>query len=142
MRMWLARARRMTATDYLTAIEVLRLAVWVEAAIRVMPFSRVLERMRGGSSINPVAPVDTPEYQRLTRFVAVAYDVLPFPPTCLRQSLVLYSLLERRGVPSRFCLGVAKDGSTLDAHAWIECDGVTLGAAANTRFRELQPHRN
>jgi hypothetical protein len=141
MRTWLARARRMTAGDYLTALEVLGLAVWVEAAIRLMPFSRVLGRIRRDTSAAVDAsatagmPGAQPEYQRLLRFVAVAYEILPFPPTCLRQSLVLYGLLERRGRPSRFCLGVAKSGAALDAHAWIECDGVTEPAAA--QFSQL-----
>jgi hypothetical protein len=53
---------------------------------------------------------------------------------------VLHGLLERRGVSSRLCLGVAKSGAALDAHAWIECDGVTLDTAG-ARFRELQPYR-
>ena len=140
MRQWLARARRMTVADYVTAIEVLRLAVWVEAAIRVMPFSRVLERVRRNASGPHDAPGAQAEYLRLVRFVAVAYDVLPFPATCLRQSLVLYGMLERRGVPSRLCLGVARTGSAFDAHAWIECDGVTLDSATG-RFGELQPYR-
>jgi hypothetical protein len=140
MRRWLARARRMTAADYVTAIEVLRLVVWVEAAIRVMPFSRVLARMKRDASGMNGAPGTQAEHLRLVRFVAVAYDVLPFPATCLRQSLVLYGLLERRGVPSRLCLGVAKTGTAFDAHAWIECDGVTLDSAGG-RFGELQPYR-
>src|SRR5262245_34014688 len=142
MRMWLARARRMTAADYLTAIEVLRLAVWVEAAIRVMPFSRVLERMRRDDAAGITDALSSQaEYLRLARFVAVAYGILPFPPTCLRQSLVLFGLLERRGARSRLCLGVAKNDSALDAHAWIECDGITLDAACS-RFGELQPYRS
>ena len=122
----------MTAADYRTALDTLLLAVCVEIALRVMPFSRLLHRLARGSS--GTAHHDTSlaarEYQRLRRFVAVAYEILPFPATCLRQSLVLYGLLERRGVPSRFCVGVAKDGSALAAHAWIECDGVAHDAAA------------
>jgi hypothetical protein len=128
----------MTAADYVTAIEVLKLAVWVEVAIRVMPFTRVLERMKRDADAH--VPDAQSEYQRLARFVAVAYEVLPLPATCLRQSLVLHGLLERRGVSSRLCLGVAKSGAALDAHAWIECDGVTLDTAG-ARFRELQPYR-
>jgi len=131
----------MTAADYRTAIEVLRLAVWVEAAIHLMPFSRVLERVRRDASRPSDGPDAHAEYQRLLRFVMVAYDVLPFPATCLRQSLVLYALLERRGVPSRLCLGVAKQGPALDAHAWIECDGITFDVAG-ARFGELQPYRS
>jgi Transglutaminase-like superfamily len=153
MRTWAGRVRRMRASDYLTATEVLALAVWVEIAIRVMPFSRVLERMTRASS--PVGgqivilagaratrknhDLTPNEYRRLLRFVGVAYDVLPLPATCLRQSLVLYGLLERRGVPSRLRFGVAKRGPVFAAHAWVECDGVARdeGARRYSELREL-----
>ena len=134
MRGWSGRLRRMTASDYRTALDTLLLAVCVEIALRVMPVSRLLDRLRRGQSDSAAVAFDgSPaacEYHRLRRFVAVAYEMLPFPATCLRQSLVLYGLLERRGVPSRFCVGVAKDGSALAAHAWIDCDGVAHNAAA------------
>ena len=134
MRRWSGRLRRMTASDYRTAVDTLLLAVCVEIALRVMPFSRLLHRLRRAQSDSTAVAVDgalaAREYQRLRRFVAVAYEMLPFPATCLRQSLVLYGLLERRGVASRFCVGVTKDGSALSAHAWIDCDGVAHDAAA------------
>lgn len=134
MRAWVDRVRRMTTPDYLTAIEVIRLAVWMEVAIRVMSISRLLDRTNG-SSARPFGPA-VPDCSRLPRFVAVAYDILPFPNTCLRRSLVLHALLERRGVPSRFCVGVKSDGPTLAAHAWIECDRLARDAAA-ANFSEL-----
>ena len=135
MRLWYGRVRRMRAPDYATAIEVLALAVWVEVALRVMPFSRLLERLKHHA---PHITVSGDEYQRLRRYAAVAYDVLPFPTTCLRQSVVMYGLLERRGVASRLCFGVAKSGSALDAHAWVECDGVTRDTGS-LRFTVLAP---
>ena len=134
MRRWSGRLRRMTASDYRTALDTLLLAVCVELALKVMPFSRLLERLRRAQSDSAAVADDgslaAREYQRLRRFVTVAYEMLPFPATCLRQSLVLYGLLERRGVPSRFCVGVTKDGSALAAHAWIDCDGVANDPAA------------
>ena len=135
MRLSFGRVRRMRAQDYATAIEVLALAVWVEVALRVMRFPRLLERLKRPS---PHTTVSGDEYQRLRRYVAVAYDVLPFPTTCLRQSVVLYGLLERRNVASRVCFGVAKSGSALDAHAWVECDGVTRDTGS-LRFTVLAP---
>ncbi len=138
MRQWVDRVRRMRAQDYVTAVEVISLAIWVELALRVMPFSRLRDRLKRPS---PPVAVAGDECQRLLRFVAVAYDVLPFPATCLRQSVVLYGLLERRGVPSRVCFGVAKHGPALAAHAWIECDGVAPDATA-AAFGELQTYRS
>jgi hypothetical protein len=69
--------------------------------------------------------------------VTVAYEILPFSPTCLRQSLVLHALLERRAVRSHVCLGVARNGAALDAHAWIECDSFVTDADV-ARFSELR----
>ena len=40
MRRGFARCSRMRVTDYVTAIEVVVLAVWIEVALEVMPFSR------------------------------------------------------------------------------------------------------
>ena len=65
MRLWYGRVRRMRATDYATAIEVLALAVWVEVALRVMPFSRLLERVKHHA---PHGTVSGDEYQRLRRY--------------------------------------------------------------------------
>jgi len=137
MRIWFGRVRRMRASDYATAIEIVALATWVEIALRLMPFSQLLERLKERS---PHAVGSSDEYQRLHRFVAIAYEVLPFPATCLRRSVVLHGLLERRGVASRVCFGVAKNGVVLDAHAWVECAGVTPDAAAG--FGELQAYRS
>jgi hypothetical protein len=140
MRTWFGRIRRMTVADYATAVEVLMLAIWIEVAIRVMPFARLLDRVNRRPSVERDLAAAT-SYQRLVRFVAVAYGLLPLPATCLRQSLVLQLLLTRRGVPSRFCVGVAKNGPALHAHAWIECDGAALDATARA-FGELQTHRS
>ena len=145
MRAWVGRVRRMRASDYLTATEVLAVTVWVEIAIRVMPVSRVLERLTCASSPVPDEAAAAYAYRRLLRFVDVAYDVLPLPGTCLRRSLVLYGLLERRGVPSRVRFGVEKRGEALAAHAWVECHGAapTERGAGYTRLAtpaEELPH--
>jgi hypothetical protein len=126
----------MTTTDYLTALEVVALAMWIEVALKVIPFSRLLQRL---SRVSPQTPdaVARVDVHRLTRFVVVAYGLLPVPTTCLRQSLVLHALLERRAVRSHVCLGVARNGGALDAHAWVECDGIATDAAS-ARFSELQ----
>jgi|SRR6185437_10999260 len=39
---------------------------------------------------------------------------------CLPRALAAQAMLRRRGVASRLCLGVARDGKQLIAHAWVE----------------------
>jgi hypothetical protein len=53
---------------------------------------------------------------------------LPFKPTCLEKSLVLWWLLRRHRIPADLRIGVRKDVSgDFEAHAWVEADGVILG---------------
>jgi hypothetical protein len=50
----------------------------------------------------------------------------PFPVTCLTRSLLLAWLLRRRGVPTVLRIGVRIVDGTLDAHAWLERDGLPV----------------
>jgi hypothetical protein len=45
---------------------------------------------------------------------------------CLPRALAAHAMLRRRGIPSRLCLGVARDGGDLRAHAWIEVGDRTI----------------
>ena len=50
---------------------------------------------------------------------------MPFDSRCLVRSLVLTSMLDRRGIRSRLVIGVSVEPS-FSAHAWVECDGRPL----------------
>ena len=47
---------------------------------------------------------------------------------CLQRSLVLRTMLARRGHDARVRIGVRRAGAELEAHAWVECDGQPLAA--------------
>ena len=47
-------------------------------------------------------------------------------PTCLEKSLALWWLLRRHGVASSVRIGARAAGGKLEAHAWVECEGVAL----------------
>ena len=62
--------------------------------------------------------------------------------TCLPQALVTKLLFTRYGYPAELRLGVAKnERGQLDAHAWVESDGVIVvgGLPDMTRFTPLPP---
>jgi hypothetical protein len=42
-------------------------------------------------------------------------------------------MLRRRGIPSRLCLGVARSGGEIAAHAWIEVGERTLVGGDDAR---------
>lgn len=59
----------------------------------------------------------------------------PSRPSCLPRSLTLWWLLRRQGLPAELRIGVRREGDRLEAHAWVEQDGVVLGDHADVHDR-------
>jgi hypothetical protein len=56
----------------------------------------------------------------------------------LPRALAVQTMLRRRGIASRLCLGVAREGDRLAAHAWIEVGrSKSVGSAEAERFTLL-----
>lgn len=45
---------------------------------------------------------------------------------CLTRSLYLWWLLRRRGVGAKLRIGVRLEEGALEAHAWVECEGIPI----------------
>ena len=77
------------------------------------------------------------EVERAAYHVAVAAAFFPGRAVCLEQSLALYVLLRRRGVPAELRLGVQV--YPFYAHAWVELHGEPLNEDRETveKFRAL-----
>lgn len=73
---------------------------------------------------------------RLGWIVARTVGLLPADSRCLVRSLVLTSLLARRGIDSSLVIGV-KPQPDFAAHAWVETGGVPLLPARETTFSRL-----
>ena len=75
-----------------------------------------------------VSRFDAPEVaSKIARMVSLAGRRSPWRTTCLRQALLLWFLLARRGIVSELRLGVEKSvEGDLAAHAWVERDGQVL----------------
>jgi hypothetical protein len=60
---------------------------------------------------------------------------------CLPRALAAHAMLRRRGIVSRLCLGVAREGDALAAHAWVEVGTDKIvgadEAAAFTRIADF-----
>ena len=123
--------------DYATMAESVALAVSIEIGLRLTSVATMLTWLDRLSFAR--ARLDTRPSYSLDRFASAAYRLLPIEGTCLRESLVLYALLKRRGATPRLCVGVKKDGVELAAHAWIECGGSQTGGDEN--FVELTTSR-
>ena len=57
---------------------------------------------------------------------------------CLPRALAAHTMLRRRGISSKLCLGVARNGEDFAAHAWIEVgERKIVGADAAGGFRQI-----
>lgn len=102
----------------LGALALVRLALWL------LPFGRVrvlAERMtsRRGAASDPALA------RAVRRAVNRAARTIP-GSACLAQALAAELLLRRAGQSVRVSIGVAPDGTPLDAHAWVESAGVLV----------------
>lgn len=71
--------------------------------------------------------VELVQAQRVAELAGLAGRWGAVPATCLRQSLLVYALLRRRGFDPLLRIGVRKPGDVVEAHAWVELAGQPLG---------------
>jgi hypothetical protein len=99
------------------------------AAVKFIPARRILDWAAAPlQTVKRFTDPDLPALVAGAVEVRAAWFNLKAP--CLPTALVAQWMLRRRGVPSRLCLGVRRDQSTLAAHAWLEINGdVVFGAS-------------
>jgi len=127
MRGWRSRVTAVPLAEIIPQAGAVLVLGGVRLALSLLPFARVialserLSRPRQRRS-RPVAPsIVARRVRRATRLVPRA--------TCLSQAITARLLLARGGRASQVRFGVmAPTGGSLDAHAWLECDGeVVIG---------------
>ena len=102
-----------------------------DLSLRFLGFARsvrIARRLAGGGYKQNDNPRElVPAVCRRLAMTAVFY---PGRARCLEQSLALYVLLRRRGVPAELKLGVQP--YPFNAHAWVELQGVALNEEPET----------
>lgn len=119
-----------------------------QAAIRLLPFRWIAARLgrlvdaRAGAlpfEGKPLSNEQVQSAQQVGWAVQKLARFLPWDARCLAQALAGKWMLQRRGLPSRFYLGVDRGRDNwLDAHAWLRCGGeFVTGEAQHTRFKVI-----
>jgi hypothetical protein len=129
----LSRFRALSWPDRRVLVLAALLLPLVWAAVRVLGFARVHARL--GTAGAPDAPSPVADPVRIGYLVNAAAGLPLVPATCLTRSLLLNWLLRRRGVRSELRIGVRMEGSALDAHAWVECEGRPVNDAPDVGRR-------
>jgi hypothetical protein len=74
--------------------------------------------------------------RKLGRIVQKVLGFGPWKARCLWTALVLYELLREQGDAPQLVIGLRRDPTDKDAHAWVEIDGVDVGPPPGRRGHE------
>jgi transglutaminase superfamily protein len=124
---WLSRARGLTRwspRQWALMAEAWLALLVARVAVRFLRLPEVLDRLQRWSRFR-AAPAES---ATLARAVWRAAALHALPMLCLPRSLALAWMLARRGQPCEIIIGAQPKGGTLDAHAWIEQDGVPINS--------------
>jgi hypothetical protein len=106
-------------------------------AVRFVSTERIMAR-----AARPPSHSDRYAAARYAEAIARAVDEIGSKPwmdaLCLPRAIAVQAMLRRRGIASRLCLGAARDGEALAAHAWIELgEEIITGGADQPRYTRI-----
>jgi len=115
----------------------------MRTAILTLSFKRLTRSLEHTARKEDISPLNDKEIdaaikvgQAITR--AAAYT--PWESACLVQSLTAQKMLQKRGIPGVFYLGVMKDDDSKDkmkAHAWSQCGDKIITGGDSKEFTLL-----
>ena len=130
MMRFVARWRELTGQQKAQLLLLLVALPATGALIRIFGFqkaSKICARVVSSAPLRPTTSEDIADAESLASLAAIAGRRGPVSASCLRQSLVVRACLRQRGLDAQLKIGVKKDVNGLDAHAWVELDGIALG---------------
>ena len=112
-------------------LQFVALALGARLALTFLRLSRVTEFAARGANNRFLRclPLFQIRYEitRLTRLADYAARATRPDGPCLLRSLLLFWLLKSRGEAAELLIGVSKEASALNSHAWIETQGNIIG---------------
>jgi hypothetical protein len=72
---------------------------------------------------------------QIAKMVSIAARYGLVRATCLRRSLLIWYYLRCRGITSSIIFGVRKISGKLDAHAWVEINGIVVSERDDTHIQ-------
>jgi hypothetical protein len=110
----------------------------IHVALLVLGYSRLRGVMEKLLPLKPIEmhPCEAENIQRardIARIVSIAARHGLYKATCLRRSLLAWWFLRGQGIQSRICFGVRKMDRQLEAHAWVEYQGIVINDSERVR---------
>jgi hypothetical protein len=107
-----------------------RLLPRVVASLRLRGYARTEASLKSRTTVHASRDLSEQEVAlavaKTARMVRSASRFGPSEATCLAQSLTLWFLLQQQTISSVIKIGVRKKADRLEAHAWVERNGVAL----------------
>ena len=101
--------------------------------------SRPPKRETEAEALNIGLPLTTGRSpETIARMVRIAAEHGLYRAKCLEQSLVLRWLLQRQGIDARIVFGARKEDEQMQAHAWVEVNGLAL-SEDNGVYQDFSP---
>jgi hypothetical protein len=131
----MARLGQISALERRLLLEALVLLP--RTALRLRLFGLRPDALGGSALAAAASPAGVDEIARqVARAVRRAARYGLWRGNCLSQSVTLWQLLRRHGVPCELYVGVRRDDDDpLSAHAWVEHDGQPLNERPGVRER-------
>ena len=131
----------------LRVIEAIAVLTAARVALLVLPFAWIAGaagRVEDGHAHDrPVRATTDPVSLQVRGALRAAVRRLPWRTTCLPRAIAGRMMLAWRGTPSTLVFGVAADGDSVAAHAWLmAADGWVCGGREARRFRPLAAIRS
>lgn len=118
---------RLTWTERRWLLEAWLLLLGFRVALRTRPFPSVEKWARVPVGQSSEAVKDRPEdCARLAWCVDAAANHHVWRMQCLERSLTRQRMLRKRGIDAELKIGVQKQSSGIEAHAWLELTGKPL----------------
>jgi hypothetical protein len=136
----LNKLRALSRPERRLLFESVLLLPFIHAALILLGYSRLrrwMERLAPLKAIEPplYEAAYIPRARDIARIVSIAARHGVYKATCLRRSLLTWWLLRRERIPSNVCFGVRMSDGRLEAHAWLEYNGVIINDSPTIRAR-------
>lgn len=102
---------------------------------------RWLERASTQAGIRRADTDDLHRAERLAQLAEIAGRRGALTITCLRQALMVYWRLRRRGFAPELKIGMRSQDGVVDGHAWVELEGMALNQPNLTHVPFTNPMR-
>lgn len=108
----------------------------VTSVFRFLPLPRRAQFLMRAHRVLSQPRRATPSSEEICRAVDVTARFIP-GATCLVKAQVACAMLNRFGYAAEIKIGALKKSSNLEAHAWVECDGLVVMGDTGNQYVEL-----